>query len=232
MYKNKILPIISLTLLLLLSGCKTTPGYQANVLNINVASDLSNQQTISPLRFDAFVVQALQGKSNYAGAFGILGVLASYSADESPEAFSLGLQSHTMKTLSERFGRTVINYKDVDLLQKYGLEETEKRFKSNVMWGFSSLKSKELQSYFKENPEVKYALYPRTKAYLPGKRLIVQTEWFIYDSAGVIVAEIETRTVEQLGKDVKEEDYYDIVIRLQNQNIDEFFKILDLPQKS
>ncbi|NQY64252.1 MAG: hypothetical protein HRT38_11060, partial [Alteromonadaceae bacterium] len=115
----------------------------------------------------------------------------------------------------------------IDLGKKFSNKELTKRYKSNRMWGFSALKKNEVLRFFADNPSIDYAIHIQSRVRDPRDLLFTDTDWFIYDKKAVIIAEINTSSVEKLENDSNTgQDYFNKALKLQKTNINEFLKLI------
>ena len=164
---------------------------------------------------------------NAGMAFGVLGVLIADAATASDiEIFGIALQNETMKILEDEITKANINYKSIDLMQGTTVEEVSKCFKSNRLWGFSSLNDEEIKDYINKNSTVDFIIHITSFVHKYYSNSIVDTKWMLYNKNRLLVAKIRTRSVDKLSKDLTGEAYFNEIIKLQNKNVKEFIKML------
>ncbi|WP_448570037.1 hypothetical protein [Thalassotalea ganghwensis] len=212
---------------LLITGCKTTPSYEAKKVDSNFTSGIQNEKKLGVVQFDAWVGDDLNGSGSALQLFGALGAIADSKTDKSEEAFGINLQNETVNALNTQISKVNPNFVSANLMERFSVEELTKRYKSNRLWGMGSVKSEQLTDYFNKNQNVDYAIHIKSQAAILVGNLLSDTEWVIYDKNLTKVAEISTRSVEELnGKKYTNEEQFKKVMSLQQKNITEFIKII------
>lgn len=218
-----------LVILSSLYGCAITPTYEVKAVDKTFSNELkTNTPTIAVTKFDAFTPS---DAVNVGAAFGVLGVLIADAATaDDLEVAGIELQKETMKQLDVVLAEGKLKYINRDLMEDTDVQELSKRFKSNRLWGFSALKSEEIKSFFEKNPNVEYGIHITTLVHELAPKIIVKTEWSIYNKDGSVVASIKTQSVKEFDsvayRSFTEEEQFEQVKRLQEKNIREFVRLI------
>jgi hypothetical protein len=217
---------IVLVVTLVLGGCAATPSYNINIFDQQFSEYVKSTPSIAVAKFDAFTPSSAIDAGALFGAIGLLVASAAISGDV--EVFGINLQNETMKKLQEELSKVNVKYKFIDLMEGTNVEEVSKRFKSNRLWGFSSLKKDEIKAFFQKNPNVDFGVHITTSVSEPFSKLVVDTKWNIYGKNGSFVAKVNTKSVGDISKEkLSDKAYFDEVKKLQYKNIDEFIGLID-----
>lgn len=212
---------------LLITGCKTTPKYQAKKIDSTFTSEIKNEKKIGVVQFDAWVGDDLNGSGGAFQLFGALGAIADSKLDQSGEAFGINLQNESIQELNKKLGNINSNYVTTNLMDRFTVAELTKRYKSNRLWGMSRVKKEQLSLYFAENKNIDYAIHVKSQAAILVGNLLSDTDWVIYDRNFNKVAEINTRSVEELkGNKYTNDEHFEKIMSLQQKNITEFVKMI------
>lgn len=212
---------------LLITGCKTTPQYQAKKIDSTFTSEIKNEKKLGVVQFDAWVGDDLNGSGGALQLFGALGAIADSKLDQSEEAFGINLQNESIQELNKKLADINSNYVTTDLMDRFTVAELTKRYKSNRLWGMSAVKKEQLSQYFTENKNIDYAIHVKSQAAILVGNLLSDTDWVIYDRNFNKVAEINTRSVEELkGNKYTNDEHFKKIMSLQQKNITEFVKMI------
>lgn len=214
-----------LAIVFLLSGCTISTKYTVDEIDQQFSHNIKNSTTMAVAKFDGHT----PSKAMSVGmAFGLLGVAIADAATASDaEVLGINLQNKTLKMLEEEISQIKnVDYKPSDLMEGTTVDEVSERFKSNRLWGFSSLKNEEIEGYFKKKSNIDFIIHITSFVLEYYSDLIVNTQWMIYNRNGSMVAKIITKTVDEIPRDLTEEAYFDEIIRFQKKNVKEFIRML------
>lgn len=212
---------------LFLGGCVSNPHYGIDTVEQQFSERIKNVTSMAVIKFDASIPS---NAINVGTSFGAIGLSVASAGTVNTEVLSINLQNETMSQLQEVISKakTEIKYKPIDLMEGTDIEEVNKRFKSNVMWGFSALKEEEIKDFFLKNPNVDFGIHITSSALEPFyTKLVLNTKWTIYEKNGKSVAKINTRSVKEVPtREISEEDYFNEMKGLQYKNINEFIRLM------